>query len=121
MLEIIAAATALLVALKNQKNKSIGFAAAKEPWWYGIKSVQFIYHGEWADPELYYRGRFYNATVAEDYLYDMYKSDEPGVEFEEWMKSNQDLVKEELRYNIEPNPVEDIDRYSRQNYSYWRF
>ncbi len=67
-----------------------GYAAAHKPYWYGIPSVQFIYHGEWADPEIYYRGRYYNAESVEEELYAIWREqieyDETRYDFDEWMK-----------------------------------
>lgn len=67
-----------------------GYAAAHEPYWYGIPSVQFIYHGEWADPEIYYKGRYYNAESVEEELYAIWREqieyDETRYDFDEWMQ-----------------------------------
>ena len=30
----------------------------RKPNYYGIPEVKFIYHGEWSDPELYYKGEY---------------------------------------------------------------
>ena len=78
-----------------------GYAAAHKPFWYGIPSVQFIYHGEWADPEIYYRGRYYNATAAENELYEIWRNqieyDETRYDFDEWMqKVGGDYLKTEV-------------------------
>lgn len=73
------------------KISGIGYAAAQEPFWYGIPSVQFIYHGEWADPEIYYRGKYYNASDAEEELYAIWREQieygETEKDFDAWMRS----------------------------------
>lgn len=68
-----------------------GFAKANKPFWYGIPSVQFIPHGEWSDPEIYYRGRLYNAVVAEQEMYaiwrDLIEYGDTELDFDAWMRS----------------------------------
>ena len=78
-----------------------GYAAAHKPFWYRIPSVQFIYHGDWADPEIYYRGQYYNATAAENELYEIWRNqieyDETRYDFDEWMqKVGGDYLKTEV-------------------------
>ena len=63
----------------------------KKPNWYGIENVYFIWHGEWADPEIYYRGKYYNATVAEEECYAIWRDQieygDTELDFEVWMKT----------------------------------
>ena len=40
---------------------------------HGIPGTVFIYHGEWSDPEVWYDGEEYNASMFEDTFWDMYK------------------------------------------------
>lgn len=40
---------------------------------YGVPEVEFIWHGEWADPEVAYKGNVYSYTDVEDALYDDFK------------------------------------------------
>lgn len=42
-------------------------------YFYGIEGVEFIDHGEWADPEVVYNGKTYNYYALEDTLYDDFK------------------------------------------------
>ena len=42
---------------------------------HGIPGTVFIYHGEWSDPEVWYDGEEYNASMFEDTLWDMYKTE----------------------------------------------
>ena len=69
----------------------IGYTGARKPYWYGIPSVQFISHGEWSDPEIKYRGRYYNAAVAENECYaiwrDLLEYGDTDLDFEEWMRT----------------------------------
>lgn len=41
----------------------------------GIPGTVFIYHGEWSDPEVWYDGEEYNASMFEDTFWDMYKTE----------------------------------------------
>lgn len=85
------------------RNIGVGYAAAQKPFWYGIKSVQFIYHGDWSDPEIYYRGKLYNAEEAEEAMYAWYQDEKPGISFEKWMKENEDLLKNDVIPYLTPN------------------
>ena len=76
--------------------------------WYGIKSVRFIWHGEWSDPEIAYKGMVVNCYVVEDTMWEKYKNyceeNNQNVDendgFEQYMLENADEVKEliELAY-----------------------
>lgn len=72
-----------------EKITGIGYAAAQQPFWYNIPSVQFISHGEWADPEIYYKGKYYNAVEAGDELYEIWRSQieygDTDLDFDAWM------------------------------------
>lgn len=82
----------------------IGYEAAHKPFWYGIPAVQFISHGEWGDPEIYYKGEIYNAVLAENELYQIWREqieyEETNKSFEDWMRSagGEFLKKEVLPY-----------------------
>lgn len=43
--------------------------------WRGVKGTTFIWHGEWADPEILYDGEELNASQLEDYAWDVYKTE----------------------------------------------
>ena len=45
------------------------------PTWRGVQGTQFIYHGEWADPEIYCDDQLFNATQLEDYAWSVYNDD----------------------------------------------
>lgn len=84
----------------------IGYPGAKAPFWYGIPSVEFIYHGEWGDPEIYYRGKFYNAAVAEEEMYEWWKEElnygDTTKDFDTWMADNGDRLKNEVIPYMQP-------------------
>ena len=84
-------------------NNGVASIQMKEfPNWYGIENVGFIYHGDWADPEIEYTGRRINSTIVEDTMWERYREEceEQGVAmdsnyFEDcYMKENKETVYE---------------------------
>lgn len=76
-------------------------------FWYGIPDVEFIWHGEWADPELRYGGIVSkSANDLEDFLYEHaleYFGREPNAkEFAEYMYDEGDYVKYALANVLVP-------------------
>ena len=67
------------------------------PNWYGIQDVGFIWHGEWAPPEVEYNGKTANAIeVGESLWEDFYEEfgrDPTDEEFDEYIIKHQDSVK----------------------------
>lgn len=67
------------------------------PNWYGIQDVGFIWHGEWAAPEVEYNGKTVNAIeVGESLWNDFYEEfgrSPTDEEFDEYMIEHQDMVK----------------------------
>jgi hypothetical protein len=47
----------------------------RKPNYCGIEGIKFIYRGEWADPELYYKDRYFNVYEVEDVFYTEYEED----------------------------------------------
>ena len=79
----------------------VGYTPARKPFWYGIPSVQFVSRGEWSDPEIYYRGHLYNAVVAENELYAIWRDQieygDTELNFEDWMsKVGGDYLKQDV-------------------------
>lgn len=64
---------------------------ASGTYWYGIPNVRFISHGEWSDPEISYRRKRYNAVVAENAMYDIWRElieyGDTNLDFEAWMRT----------------------------------
>ena len=58
----------------------------------GLPEVHLIEHGEWADPELEYKGKVVNYYELEDCLYEIFKEENPKIPFEEWVVRNSELV-----------------------------
>lgn len=77
---------------------------AKLPDWYGIKGIKFVWHNEWTDPEIEYKGKRCSCYIVEDTMWKRWIHDDednliPEKEndldgFAEYMKTNADEVKE---------------------------
>lgn len=66
---------------------------------YGIDGVEYIYHGDWSDPEIKYKGYIFNYYDLEEMLLASYKEevsekslDKTSKTFEQFLKENQDVV-----------------------------
>ena len=73
-------------------------------WFYGIYGVEFVYHGEWNDPELIWHKKSFNYYDVENPLYIDYKIDKNNGydgDFETWVKANAYLVREYLQNLLE--------------------
>lgn len=68
--------------------------------WFDIPDAKFIYHGDWSDPEVIYRGISLNYYDIEAGLLDVYREDHPEDRndkgFDRWMKKNPRAVECEL-------------------------
>ena len=71
--------------------------------WYGIEEIGFIWHNEWADPEIEYKGRRCSCFIVEDTMWERWIHDDdgnliPGREsdfsgFWKYMRDNAEEVK----------------------------
>ena len=66
---------------------------------YGIKGIEIILHGQWADPELKYKGKLYNYILVETIMWDIYYEyceysniEETEEDFELFVYENKDTV-----------------------------
>lgn len=76
---------------------------AKLPNWYGIEGIKFIWHNEWADPEIEYKGKRCSCYIVEDTMWEDFTHDDDGEripdelcgedEFAKYMKENAETVK----------------------------
>lgn len=62
--------------------------------WYGTKNIEFIWHGEWSDPELSYDGHFIDYWSIEDFVCNEMK--EEGLDY-----NDDDLFKKYVREHEE--------------------
>lgn len=70
------------------------------PYFLGIKGIEFVWHGEWADPEVIYKNRSFDVWSVQEELedaYDAYVRDRLIRPYkggwEEWAKKNPRSVK----------------------------
>ena len=72
-------------------------------YFYDIKEIEFIWHGEWNDPTIIYKGKEMNYYELADTMYSLYQDENVSMLFIEWMALNHDLVIEmvENMYNYE--------------------
>lgn len=56
-------------------NGVASFPMKELPNWYGIKDIGFIWHGEWSDPDIEYKGKRINATIVENTMWERYIDD----------------------------------------------
>ena len=47
----------------------------KNQYYRGIRGVYMIWHGEWADPEISYKGMVVNYYAVEDTIWEEYKTE----------------------------------------------
>ena len=85
-------------------NFLMGYKEGEPKKWYcGIEGVTFIWHGDWSDPELGYKGYAINEPTATDGLYAMFH-EETGSDnndaFSTWLKENKGLLFDALDYLI---------------------
>lgn len=72
---------------------------AKSKWYYGVKGVTMIWHGEWADWEVEYNGYRVNGPSLDESLWHLYKDicKEDGIEptdegYDKWIVENGDYM-----------------------------
>lgn len=64
-------------------------------YFYGIKPAEFVWHGEWNDPEVRYNDHLFNYYDVEQTMYDWFKEECSGAnddEFAPWMLAHADDV-----------------------------
>ena len=92
--------------------KGMLFGKMKElPNWYGFTDIGFVWHNEWSDPEIEYKGKRINANIIKDSMWEcwIYNNDgnlidgrENDVEgFEKFMLDNKDEVYELIELAME--------------------
>ena len=78
-------------------------APKNRPYYRGVRGVYFIFHGEWSDPEIFYKGMLVNYWEIDNALWSSYKEEgftsEDNEEFSKWVRKNSELLKEFI-YNL---------------------
>lgn len=70
------------------------------PNWYGIEDIGFIWHGEWADPEIEYDGMVVNSFDIENTMWERWLYEENGDENDDIGFSNYMLENKSDIYQI---------------------
>lgn len=73
---------------------------SKKSTFRGLSQTRFIWHGEYSDPEIEFKGRTFNYWAVENSLWEYFKEDENVNEadwdddeaFDQWLKDNEDWV-----------------------------
>ena len=78
---------------------------------YGIEDINFIWHGEWSDPEIEYKGNLINYYTIENSLYEDFlerlsNEENEGMNFEEWVYANKDLAYNYIELYLESEEIE---------------
>ena len=91
-----------------EKDGKMVFGFKPYPNWYGIEGIGFIYHGDWSDPEIEYKGKRINSTIVEDTMWERFREEceTDGVtptmdEFELYMEANPEDVYELIELAME--------------------
>lgn len=89
-------------------NGFVSFPMKKYPDWYGIPGIGYIWHNEWADPEIEYDGKRFSCHIVEDTMWERYREEcyerdeEPDEDkFGDYMRENADEVRELARIAAE--------------------
>ena len=70
------------------RDENGGLSSDSGRTWRGVPGTKFIWHGEWADPEILYKNQLINSNDAEDMLYNSYEEErEEGYKgsFDQWV------------------------------------
>lgn len=94
--------------------------------WRGVKGTTFISHGEWSDPEIWYKGKELNANDIEDGLWDWYKEDcsenneQPTEQgYEQWLET-QDLASylDDVLFGMSESKRRNTSKYVNETIEY---
>lgn len=70
---------------------------AKLPDWYGISGIKFIWHNEWTDSEIEYKGKRCSCYIVENTMWERFREEinsEDEKMFGKYMLDNKDDVYE---------------------------
>lgn len=57
------------------ENGMVSLLMKELPDWYGIEGIGFVWHGQWADPEIEYNGKRINSYIVEETMWERFKED----------------------------------------------
>ena len=80
----------IIIARRGMSNEASKPMKKKEQWWFDIPGAKYIYHGDWSDPEVTYKGFSLNYWDIEDCLLGVYHEEFPEDKnetgFDAWME-----------------------------------
>lgn len=90
------------------------------PNYCGIEGIGYIDHGEWADPEIEYKGELFNEYIITDPMYDRFYADFPEKdgdydEFEKYVYEHRDEVYELLEYELFKIRSDENEKNTKRN------
>lgn len=89
--------------------------------WFGILGAKYIYHGDWADPEIHYDGVSLNYNDVEDMLLAEYREEHPEDRnddgFDDWMAlpETKSSIQSALDDLVQGGCGEPLDEYDRDD------
>lgn len=109
---------------ESRKMRKRSLREENKSWYYGIPGIRFIWHGEWADPEVEYEGKYVYEPYIVDPMWDNYNEDceEDGIEpneddFVKYMQDHEYLVKDfiESAPSSRPDDLEESRKMRKRN------
>ena len=94
--------------------------------WRGVKGTTFISHGEWSDPEIWYKGKELNASDIEDGLWSWYQeecsenNEQPTEQgYEQWLET-QDLASylDDVLFGMSESKRRNASKYINETIEY---
>ncbi len=61
----------------KEAKKPMKKSQRKQQWWFDIPGAKHIYHGDWSDPEIQYKGFSLNYWDVIDGMSDVYRDEHP--------------------------------------------
>jgi hypothetical protein len=101
--------------INSRKRKPIKESTVRGNY-YSLPDVKYVWNGEWADPGLIYNGKYFNAAIVEDSLWDSFRyyCEETGIVeddemFNQWISENKDEIYEYINALEEAGEYEEFD------------
>lgn len=73
----------------KEARKPVKKSQRKQQWWFDIPGAKYYYHGDWADPEVVYKGFSLNYWDIQEGLYEIWKEENPDGnenDFDQWFE-----------------------------------
>lgn len=76
------------------ENHVVHIVPKELPNWYGIEDIGLVWHNEWADPEIEYKGKRCSCYIVENTMWERYRE-------ENGKYADEELFGQYIRNNIE--------------------